>query len=225
VQWPPWKRPRWYGQRGEDRRLAQLLAGRRRGFYVDVGAWDPVQDSTTKHFYDRGWRGINVEPHPRFAERLRATRPRDVTLQVALADAPGEKTLTLVGDSGLATFDPSLARRAADWMRSNRPHPPLVEQIVVPVSTLAEVCAAHVPPGVEIDFLKVDVEGWEGAVLRGGDWQRFRPLVLLIEAVVPLGDEPAWQDWDGFVRDRGYAFLEFDGLNRWYRRADARVST
>jgi hypothetical protein len=62
--WPFGHRTTWYAQHGEDRSLAGLLGRRRRGFYIDVGAWDPVQDSVTKHFYDRGWRGINVEPHP-----------------------------------------------------------------------------------------------------------------------------------------------------------------
>ena len=40
----------------------------------------------------------------------------------------------------------------------------------------------------------------------------------MIEAVAPLSDIPAWASWDGFVRAQRYAFIEFDGLNRWYRR-------
>jgi len=108
MPWPPWRKERWFAQHGEDRRLAELLAGRRRGFYVDVGAWNPTQDSVTKHFYDRGWRGINVEPHPALHALLVAQRPRDVNLRLALGAEPGERTLTLVGATGLATFEPAL---------------------------------------------------------------------------------------------------------------------
>jgi FkbM family methyltransferase len=222
VRWPFGKRQVWYAQHGEDRRLDALLAGRKHGFYIDVGAWQPVQDSVTKYFYDRGWRGVNVEPHPGWAEVLRRERPRDVTLQVALGDAPGEQTLTVIGRTGLSTFDAALADQAEGWIKENRPQPAVVERVTVPVVTLAQVCREHVPPGAEIDFLKVDVEGWEERVLRGGDWERFRPRIVVVEAVAPLSDVPAWEAWDEFVRERGYAFLEFDGLNRWYRRDDAR---
>ncbi len=54
-----------YAQNGEDVVLARVFGDRRAGFYVDVGAGHPVVDSVTKHFYDLGWRGINVEPLPR----------------------------------------------------------------------------------------------------------------------------------------------------------------
>jgi FkbM family methyltransferase len=218
MRWPPWRKERWFAQHGEDRRLAALLAGRRRGFYIDVGAWDPTQDSVTKHFYDRGWHGVNVEPHPAFHAQLTAQRRRDVNLRVALGAERGERTLTLVGASGLATFEPAFAQNAERWVAANRPAPAEVSQISVEVVTLAEICSKHVPAGTAIDFLKIDVEGWEGPVLRGGDWQAYRPEILVIEAVAPLSDVPAWDGWDGFVRDQDYTFVEFDGLNRWYRR-------
>jgi FkbM family methyltransferase len=221
MRWRPWRKERWFAQRGEDRRLAGLFAGRRRGFYIDVGAWDPTRDSVTKHFYDRGWRGVNVEPHPTYHALLAAERPRDVNLGVALGAERGERSLTLVGASGLATFESAFAESADRWVAANRPAPAQISQIVVEVVTLADVCRQHVPPGTPIDFLKIDVEGWEEQVLRGGDWDAYRPEILVVEAVVPLTDLPAWDSWDGFVRARGYTFLEFDGLNRWYRRSDA----
>lgn len=219
MRWPPWKKERWFAQHGEDRKLAALLAGRRRGFYVDVGAWEPVQDSVTKHFYDRGWHGINVEPHPACHAMLVAARPRDVNLCVALGERCEERTLWLTGTTGLGTFEPELAGVAERWIATNRPEPAIASQIAVEVSTLADVCRAHVPPGTAIDFLKIDVEGWEERVLRGGDWDAYRPEILVIEAVVPLSDVPAWEPWDGFVRANGYDLIDFDGLNRWYRRA------
>ena len=42
--------------------LHRALRPVQQGFYVDVGANDPVCHSITKAFYERGWRGINIEP-------------------------------------------------------------------------------------------------------------------------------------------------------------------
>ncbi|HZY84782.1 MAG TPA: hypothetical protein VFE78_08120, partial [Gemmataceae bacterium] len=50
-----------YAQNGEDVLLGRLFGGQPDGFYVDVGASDPTDLSLTRHFYERGWRGVNVE--------------------------------------------------------------------------------------------------------------------------------------------------------------------
>jgi FkbM family methyltransferase len=219
--WPFRPRNTWYAQHGEDRTLAGLLSRRRRGFYIDVGAWDPVQDSVTKHFYDRGWRGINVEPHPEVFARLSAARPRDINLQVALGEAPGARDFVMIGRTGLSTFEAPFAESAVKWVRENREQPAEVTTERVAVATLADVCRRWVPPGMPIDFLKVDVEGSEERVLRGGDWATYRPHILVVEAVEPLSDTPSWQSWDAYIQAQGYDFLDFDGLNRWYRSADS----
>jgi FkbM family methyltransferase len=216
----PFRRPVWHGQRGEDRALARLFGRRRRGFYIDIGAWDPVKDSVTKHFYDRGWRGINVEPHPEYFGRLVAARPRDVNLQLALGDEAGTQSLILIGQTGLSTFVAPFADYAQAWARENAPEGADVAELSVEVTTLAEVCRRHIPPATEIDFLKIDVEGWEERVLRGGDWTAFRPRILVVEAVEPLTETPAWATWDPYIQAQGYDFLTFDGLNRWYRRRE-----
>jgi uncharacterized membrane protein len=51
-----------YAQNGEDVVLSRAFADQEFGFYVDVGACHPVEDSVTLHFYERGWQGVNVEP-------------------------------------------------------------------------------------------------------------------------------------------------------------------
>src|SRR5262245_21135095 len=78
-----------YAQNGEDVLLERLFRDVPVGTYIDVGANDPVDFSVTKHFYDRGWRGINIEPGPQAFARLCAQRPRDLNLNLGLAEVEG----------------------------------------------------------------------------------------------------------------------------------------
>ncbi|HEY4020281.1 MAG TPA: FkbM family methyltransferase [Pseudonocardiaceae bacterium] len=195
-----------YAQNGEDVVLARLFAGRCTGRYVDVGASDPVKDSVTKHFYDLGWRGINIEPIPSAAAALRAARPEDLTLQVALGAKNGTAELHLVaGREGWSTTDETLARSYRDELR--------VEAVPVELRTLADVLTEHPGP---VDFLKIDVEGAEAEVIRGADWAAHRPRVVVVEATEPGSPTPAHHDWDPLLVAAGYQCALFDGLNRFY---------
>src|SRR5690348_4811918 len=108
-----------YAQNGEDVLLERLFGGQADGFYVDVGANDPTELSLTRHFYDRGWRGVNVEPVPDAYARLCAERPRDVNLQVGLSDRAGAMTFYEVADQTvLSTFS---SEQAALYRADGRP--------------------------------------------------------------------------------------------------------
>jgi peptide methionine sulfoxide reductase MsrB len=52
-----------YAQNFEDIILWRALKNIKNGFYVDVGAGDPVNHSVTKWFYDQGWSGVNIKPN------------------------------------------------------------------------------------------------------------------------------------------------------------------
>ncbi|MBV8528498.1 MAG: FkbM family methyltransferase [Candidatus Dormibacteraeota bacterium] len=203
-----------YAQNHEDVLLARALADTTSGFYIDVGAYDPTEDSVTRHFYDLGWRGINIEPQAKYAARLRAARPRDVTLQVALSDAPGTATLhhALAGD-GLATIDTAETGRLRAFGQ-------LGDEEAVTVTTLAQVCAEHCDEGTPISFLKIDVEGHERPVLEGADWSRWLPRIVVVEAAEPLTTRPVHQGWEPILVAAGYAAVLFDGVNRWYAQSD-----
>ena len=64
-----------YAQNREDVILNGFFEGRDKGFYVDVGAGNPVDDSVTKLFYDKGWHGINIEPIPHIYKELEKQTP------------------------------------------------------------------------------------------------------------------------------------------------------
>ena len=86
----------------------------------------------------------------------------------------------------------------------------------VDLSTLAAICAEHVPPASPIHFLKVDVEGFERAVLAGNDWKRFRPGIIVVEATLPNSQVECHEEWDEIVASADYLFAYADGLNRYY---------
>ena len=196
-----------YAQNFEDVILARVLAGAT-GFYIDAGANDPVFHSVTKHFYDKGWSGVNIEPHRGFYRRLCAGRPRDVNLNVALSDSEAVATFhEEPSGKGIS----SLTEVFADWNVGLD-----VEDRPVEVTTLARVCERHADR--QIDFLKVDVEGVERPACQGGDWAKYRPRIVLIEA--PWAD--FFEDWDSWFRDRDYLFAYFDGINRFYVRSEDR---
>ncbi len=90
---------------------------------------------------------------------------------------------------------------------------PFVE-MRVQVTSLAALCEAHVHSA--IDFLTIDVEGHEEAVISGADWKRYRPRVIVIESTRPLTTCPSHQSWEAFLVKHAYLYATFDGLNRFY---------
>jgi FkbM family methyltransferase len=202
-----------YAQNHEDVVLARLFRGQDTGFYVDVGAGHPVEDSVTKHFSDAGWTGINVEPMESEHSLLCRDRPRDVNVRAALSDHDGTATLYEAPpeNRGASTLLAEIAEQYPDGAFS---------PVVVPTTTLAQVCKEHVDG--PIDFMKIDVEGSERLVIESGDWDRFRPRVLVIEATEPNSCIPSHERWEHLVLDQGYRCVLFDGLNRFYAQHDDR---
>ena len=196
-----------YAQNFEDVMLWRALKHVERGFYIDAGANDPVLDSVTKAFYLRGWRGINVEPAKHLHQRLVADRPRDINLCVALSSRSGEVDFFEIGESGLSTIDAEVARRHAESGRD-------VRRYRVHSLTLREVCELH--RVTEVQFLKIDVEGAEEDVLRGMDFDRVRPWIVLIEATQPNTQIPSFEAWEPLLLNAGYLFVYSDGTNRYY---------
>jgi FkbM family methyltransferase len=208
-----------YAQNFEDVILHRVFRTVGHGRYVDIGAYDPVVDSVTKHFYDRGWSGVNVEAVERFHRKFEEQRPRDWNINVVVGPREGQVEFHEWGDTGLSSYRDGLDGRVmADlgYQKTSRS---------LPMTTLQAI-ADRLPPG-GVEFLKVDVEGAERDVLLGADWRSFRPRVVVVEAIRPkpsnehdAGFEPTWFEWEGILLANGYEFALFDGLNRFYYRCE-----
>jgi FkbM family methyltransferase len=187
-----------YAQNREDLYLWALVGHVERGTYVDVGAYDSTLHSVTRLFYDRGWHGINIEANARRMASFLRDRPGDINLCTGVSSAPGTATFREYPDyDGMSTLDPGMKHLHEAVDR------PFVDR-EVPVTTLAAVLSEH---GVRhVDFLKVDVEGHELAVLQGNDWNAVRPTVVTFEGV-------GGQEVIDYMSALGYRLEFFDGLN------------
>jgi FkbM family methyltransferase len=197
-----------YAPNGEDIVLWRALRHLTPGFFVDVGACDPVVTSITKLFSLRGWRGINIEPLPHLVEMLDADRPDDINLRMALSDTDGELTLYVVVDDMQRT---TLSASLADLYRAEGYD--IVEQ-PTPVRTLDGVLTEHPLP--RIDFLKIDAEGMEDPIVRGLDLDAHRPLVIVAEE----GSHQRYE-FPHLLAEAGYRETLWDGLNRFFASPDA----
>jgi FkbM family methyltransferase len=197
-----------YAQNLEDYHLSLAFAGQPTGTYIDIGGGHPVAGSVSFWFYERGWQGIVVEPQEALAALHRRVRPRDTVVGSLIGRESGSARLFVVDRlHALTTTVEAYADNAKNFGAG-------VRSVTLPAMTLAELCASH---GVTtIDFLKVDVEGAEADVIAGGDWRRYRPKVVVVEAIKPLSNEPAWEAWEGALLAQGYRFVLFDTLNRFY---------
>ena len=190
--------------------LWRALGHVREGRYIDIGAGEPEADSVTLAFYERGWRGVNVEPLAGPFKRLQLARARDVNLNLAVGAEEGDAVLYVVGEeTGLSTLDEKLAARHSvkGWTTTKRE---------VRKATLASICAAHLE-GCEVHFLKIDAEGAELDVLKGADFERWRPWLIVVESVDPVEHLPQHEAMEREVLSpAGYSKVWFDGLNRFY---------
>ncbi len=207
-----------FAQNAEDVLIHRFFEGEAPQTYVDVGAADPVYHSVTKHFYDLGWCGINIEPRRRLFNALCAQRPRDTTIQCCVSSEAGELPFYEVevgaadsnsDNGGLSTVDGQLA---FDY----RSRGFAVSESRRDVRTLSEIFASQGQK--EIGFLKIDVEGHEPQVVSGLDWQRWRPRLVILESTIPLSSELADQAPTRLLESHGYKMAFFDGLNQFLVR-------
>ena len=189
------------------RLVRQFFSGQPTGFFVEVGANHPRLLSQTWHLEQAGWTGVLIEPQPDLADRLRRERTARVFAVACSTPANAGKDMPLHVAGALSSLNRERMAAGAQ--------PEAV--IRVPIRTLDDVLSEAQAP-LPIDFLSIDVEGHELEVLRGFDFARWRPRLILLEDHV--GDLSRHRA----LRDAGYRLVRRYEFNGWYVPADTRVS-
>ena len=170
-----WLGKRSFSQSGEDV-IAWGELNKRRGFYVDIGAYHPKQFSNTYYFYKRGWKGLVVEPNSELLRLYKEIRKKDIALGVGVGGKEIVADYFMFDDPAANTFSVEQAEKnekeAGRRMIGKKP---------VAILRLAKLLNDYLPDGVNIDLLSVDTEGMDEEVLSSGDWEKYRPKVVICE--------------------------------------------
>ncbi|MFC4892653.1 FkbM family methyltransferase [Pseudofrancisella aestuarii] len=198
-----------YAQNFEDVILWRVLKHIENGFYIDIGAWSPDVDSVTKWFYDQGWHGINIEPNPDFYNKYISSRPNDKNIKKAVSSEKGVMDMFFCDNPGLSSLDESVVKQHERLGFGS-------QKEEVEVTTLNDIFQKYVKVDSSVHFLKIDVEGFEKNVIKGNDWEKNRPWVLVVEATLPMSQEENYIEWEPILLNVGYLLAYADGLNRYY---------
>lgn len=165
-----------YSQEGEDLILKRIFEGQKTGFYVDVGAHHPQRFSNTYLFYKMGWRGINIDAMPGSMEIFKEIRPNDVNLEIGVSDKKKKLKYYLFNESALNTFSKSEVEK-----KHGKGNYKVIDEIIIDTIPLSALLRKHLNGNEQIDFLNIDVEGWDLEVLRSIDWSIHQPRIILVE--------------------------------------------
>jgi FkbM family methyltransferase len=196
-----------YAQNFEDVMLWRALKHVENGFYIDIGAQDPISDSVSKAFYDHGWRGVHVEPATTYAERLRAERDGETVIEGVVGPSTTGAVFYQIEGTGLSTMSAEIAEQ-------HRDNDFEVEVKGVNSITLDDLLETY--KDREIHWLKIDTEGSEPIVIASWRNSKVRPWIIVVESVDPITHDLNSAAWDRLVEDLGYVSAYFDGLNRFF---------
>ncbi|MBP1646552.1 MAG: hypothetical protein H6Q16_2130 [Bacteroidetes bacterium] len=168
-----------FSQEGEDMILSKLLESVENGFFIDIGAYHPIRFSNTYKFYLKGWRGINIDALPGSMDLFNKYRSRDINLEIPIAKEKKSMPFFSFNEPALNTFSEDLAK--------DRGTPKKVYQLEA--SPLNEILDKYIPKDVnKIDFMSIDVEGFDLEVLESNNWDRYTPKIIVIESLSTASD-------------------------------------
>ena len=198
----------YYSQYGEDFLINKIFNNELNGCYVEVGCLDGVEFSNTYYFEKKGWRGACIEAHNDFISPLRRNRPNASVAHYAVGEKDADNVTFYANKIGsLSTLDKSEEER---WKKNYKDYFHGFEEQKVQMRTLTtifnELQIGH------INFVSLDIEGYEVQALSGLDFTKYKPTVFIIE----YKDEAHQNQIDNILLPQGYFFLSKIGCNLFY---------
>jgi FkbM family methyltransferase len=199
---------KYYGQHGEDFLLNKIFNGKSNGFYVEIGCLDGIEFSNTYFFEKKGWKGLCVEAHKDFIEQLKKNRPQAKIVHCAVGEKDEDNVTFYANKIGsLSTLDKQEQSR---WEKNYKEFFTGFEEQTVKMQTLTTIFNEAGAP--KIDFVSLDIEGYEVKALSGLDLSKYKPRLFVIE----YKDEEHRKGIESLLLPAGYHHLALIGCNMFY---------
>jgi hypothetical protein len=146
------------------------------GWYVDFGCFHPLKYSNTMLLSLRGWTGLNVDANPDTIALFNRHRPRDINVHSGIGPENTTGTFYRFANEAASTLS---AAQAKTWQQDNGWQ--LKETSSVQIRTPNSLLAEYVPSDRKIDFLNIDLEGFDRDIVEAIDFDRYQPEVIAVE--------------------------------------------
>jgi len=168
------------GQYFQDMIAFLYFQKKKKGFYMDIGANNGVGLSNTYIFEQIGWNGVCIEPQPNVYKMLKKNRKCDC-YNVALSSIANESVDFFKASANMLSglddgMSESHKQMAMEFGKT--------EIIKVKTMTFDEIMANY-PNVKHIDFMSLDVEGYEISILETIDFDKYSFGFLTIEGNNP----------------------------------------
>lgn len=199
-----------YSSNGVDRLIAPYLPAF--GYAVEVGANNGTFGSNAKHFEDKGWIVLCIEPNPLLAAEGKSCRK--LWLEVGCGSSPATAVdFKVVWNYPYGSFSGMHTHEVPPGLNC----PPLNDQptIKVNIDTLDHILAGSGFP--RLDLLTIDVEGHELEVLKGINLDKWRPKIIVAEA----WDEASRKDIENHLAPFSYVLDQIREYDCCFGRRNA----
>ena len=171
-----------WSQGGEDLALLSIFGGKSNGTYLDVGAHHPSRFSVTRHLYQSGWSGVNVDANQVLISEFEKSRTRDCNICCAV----GEKDyyeFTVFKEPAISTVN-------QEWKEKFISESNDIERVEVVAGRKLRSIYDEYFPSDPVDLLTIDAEGADFEVLQSMEFNNLElarfPMYLLLETLPPV---------------------------------------
>lgn len=210
-----------YSQFGEDLLVEYVLsaiARKTNPSYLDIGTNDPVHGNNTYLFYIKGSRGVCIEPDPAIYEKIRAKRNKDIVLHAGINIGTATEGILYIFPAGYTGWNTFSKEEAVN--RQHESGIAYTESEKIPFLAINDVIAKYFDSCP--DFISIDVEGLDFAILQNLDFDKYKPLVICVETIsfstANKGEKR--NDITGFVLSKGYIIYADTYVNTIFVRQD-----
>ena len=196
-----------YSMYGEDIVIEQFFKNKKKGFYVDIGCYHPLEGSNTYLLFKKGWNGINADVNSLSIELFNRAREKDHNVNLAVSN--NKQKLKIYFRKKINMLNTSSKKLAKIHFRNG------FQERLINARPLNEIIDKSKFNNKTIDFLNIDVEGKELSVLKSLNFSRYKPKLIWIE--IHNHEKMYDQNYDYLKRNLVYKFLIRKGYKVFWK--------
>lgn len=189
-----------FGEFGEDIFINRIFNNKKSGKYVDVGCYHPFKGSLTVKLYEKNWNGINLDLSKTSIDLFKIARKRDINLNIAVSNFDGETSY----------YENSPINQQNSLTKINNEQ----TEIRIKCNTLNSILKQNLVES--FDYLNIDVEGSELAVIEGIDLIKYQPSLITVENNNLLLEDYFQDDVYKILTSKNYIFINKIGVTNFF---------